>query len=119
MSTPQEILEFWFGRPGAEGHGQSRDDWWNADAAFTEEARRRFSGDFEAAAAGKLSPWEETPEARLALILLLDQFSLLLHRGSLAAFGTDPEARRVARRAMELGDDQRFPDIYRWFFYLP
>jgi uncharacterized protein (DUF924 family) len=119
MSTPQEILDFWFGRPGEPEYGRPRAIWWEVTPEFVEEASNRFLVDFEAAADGRLSSWEETPEGRLALILLLDQFSLLLFRDTRGAFATDPEARRVARLAVEQGDDQRFPDYYRWFHYLP
>lgn len=119
MSTPREILDFWFGKPGEAEYGQPRKIWWKASPEWAEDARCRFLADFEAAANGQRFHWEETPEGCLALILLLDQFSLLLFRDTPRAFDTDPEARRVARVALERGDDQQFPDFYRWFFYLP
>ncbi len=119
MSQPQEIVEFWFGKPEDESYGQPRQVWFEADPAVEREVRRRFHQDFEAAVAGQLSAWEETPEGALALILLLDQCSNILFRADAGAFATDALAREVARRAIEKGFDQRFPSVVRWFFYLP
>jgi uncharacterized protein (DUF924 family) len=119
MSKPEEILEFWFGKPGSETYGQFRKEWFGVADAFDGEVRRRFAQDFEDAAAGKLSQWEETPEGSLALILLLDQCSSILYRGEAQAFASDEEGRRIAQQAIEKGFDERFPDICRWFFYLP
>jgi uncharacterized protein (DUF924 family) len=118
MSSPQEILNFWFGEPGSETYGKFRPIWFEVNEEFAGEVRRRFLADFEAAVAGKLAHWEETPEGALALILLFDQFTLLLFRGATGAFDQDPEAQRIARMAVERGDDQQFPEMHRWFFYL-
>ena len=119
MARPEEILEFWFGRPGDEGYGKPRQEWFGVAEAFDDEVRRRFAEDFERAADGGLTEWEETPEGSLALILLLDQCSSILYRGSTRAFATDERGRQVARKAIERGFDKRFPDVHRWFFYLP
>lgn len=119
MSTLQEILEFWFGKPGEEEYGQYRPIWFQTNETHVEEARRRFLPIFEQAEAGALSAWEATPEGRLALVLLLDQFSFLLFPNTARSFGTDAEARRVARLALERGDEQQFPELLRWFLYLP
>lgn len=119
MSSPQEILDFWFGKPGEEGYGKYRPAWFGPDEAFDGEVRRRFADDFERAAAGELAAWEETPEGALALILLLDQCSSILHRGEAQAFASDALAIRIARKAVERGFDRHFPDFHRWFFYLP
>ena len=119
MATPQEIIEFWFGKPGDDGYGQPRKEWFGVADEFDAEVRRRFSDDFERAAAGELAGWEETPEGALALILLFDQCSSILYRGQARAFATDEHGRAVARKAIERGFDGQFPDVHRWFFYLP
>lgn len=119
MAQPEEILGFWFGRPGEEGYGQYRKEWFGPAPEFNEGFRQRFAGDFEKAAAGKLSEWESTPEGTLALVLLLDQGSSMLYRGEGKAFASDALARRIAGEAIDKGFDRRFPDFHRWFFYLP
>lgn len=119
MSRPEDVLEFWFGKPGEEGYGEFRKAWFGPDEDFDARFRERFLEDFEEAAAGRLKDWEQTPEGALALIILLDQGSSMLFRGNRRAFETDPLSLAVARRALERGFDQRFPELHRWFFYLP
>lgn len=119
MSTPRDVLDFWFGRPADADHGQFRAVWFNPDEKFIAEAREQFAETYERAANGELDDWQETPEGALALILLLDQFSNLLHRGQAGAFESDEAARKATNLALERGFDQKFPEQFRWFFYLP
>jgi len=42
MSMQEEILEFWFGRPGMPEHGVSRSVWFRKDPAFDAEIWARF-----------------------------------------------------------------------------
>ena len=119
MQRTDAILEFWFGKSDDDGFGQPQMIWFAADEARDADVRRLFVTDFEAAAAGQLTNWETTPQGALALILLLDQCSNNIFRANVRAFETDSRAREVARRAIERGFDQQFPDVHRWFFYLP
>lgn len=119
MSRPEEILAFWFGRPGEAGYAEPRQVWFSGEPAFDEAIRERFAEDYATAAAGGLADWEETPEGSLALLLLLDQCSNNLHRGKAGAFATDARALQVARNVLAKGFDQGFPDVMRWFCYLP
>jgi uncharacterized protein (DUF924 family) len=92
--------------------------WFEKDAALDEEIRRRFLDCHEAAAAGKLTAWEQTAEGALALLILLDQFPRNMFRGEKRAFATDPLALAVASRAILNGFDGAIPDMHG-FFYLP
>ena len=92
--------------------------WFEKDAAFDDEIRRRFLKVHEAAAAGKLTDWEANAEGALALLILLDQFPRNMFRGQARAFASDPLARAIASRAILNGFDGVFPDL-RGFFYLP
>ncbi len=108
--TPAEIVAFW--------RAVGPDRWFEKDAALDDEIRRRFLAAHEAAAAGKLTAWEQTAEGALALLILLDQFPRHMFRGEARAFATDALARAVASRAILNGFDGVFPDM-RGFFYLP
>jgi uncharacterized protein (DUF924 family) len=119
MQSAEKILEFWFGAPDDETYGQYRAVWFQPDEAFVNEARERFADDYERAKNGELDDWQETPRGALALVLLLDQFSHLLYRNTARAFEADKAALRVTKLALERGFDQEFPEIFRWFFYLP
>ncbi len=93
--------------------------WFRKDAAFDREITARFLAAHEAAAAGRLSDWQATPDGALALLLLLDQFPRNMFRNSARAFATDPLARAVADRAIAHGFDASASDAERVFFYLP
>jgi uncharacterized protein (DUF924 family) len=93
--------------------------WFAHDPAFDRTIAERFEAAHQAAARGTLAAWEETPEGALALVLLTDQFSRNLYRGSAHAFATDEMARNAARRALARGFDQAFDPALRQFFYLP
>ena len=80
MSTPQKILEFWFGAPDSPEYGQYRDVWFQPDDHFINAAREGFAEDYQRAKNGELNDWQQTPQGALALVLLLDQFSNLLFR---------------------------------------
>ena len=109
--SPGEVVSFW------RDAGPKR--WFSKDAAFDDDIRRRFLGLHEAAAAGKLSRWEQTAEGALALLILLDQFPRNMFREQARAFATDPLARAIAAGALVRGFDAQAPDGMRGFFYLP
>lgn len=115
IAAPEAILEFWFGpEPGA-----FRDEWFRADAAFDAVLARDFATAWQAACAGQLDGWPETPRGALALVLLLDQLSRNLNRDSPLAFAADPRARAVVNDALARGLDASLAPIERSFLYLP
>ncbi len=109
-ASAADVIAFW------REAGPKR--WFEKDAKFDDEIRRRFLAPHEAAAAGKLTGWEASAEGALALLILLDQFPRNMFRGQARTFATDPLARAVASRAILNGFDGAFPDL-RGFFYLP
>jgi uncharacterized protein (DUF924 family) len=115
----EEVLGFWFARPGEEGYGHPREVWFTRDTAFDGEIRERFADDRERAAAGELDGWREAPESCMALILLLDQLPRNLFRGDPRSFATDPQALSAAGHAVERGFDRELSRMQRWFIYLP
>jgi len=111
VSSAVDVVAFW--------HKAGPDRWFNKDAAFDKEIYGRFFDTYEAAAAGKLSGWEQTAQSALALLILLDQFPRNMFRGDARAFATDPLARAVAAGAIVRGFDSQVPTELRSFFYLP
>lgn len=116
---PRALLDFWFAPPGSPEHGEDRAVWWEADPAFDAELRRCFLDLHEAAAAGRLDAWPETPEGALALVLALDQLPRNMFRGTPRAYATDERARAVAEAALARGDDRALPFELAKFLYLP
>ena len=113
------LLDFWFGAAGDPEREKARDIWFKSTPEHDEDVERRFLGDYDAAAAGRLAAWEDAPETALALVLLLDQVPRNIFRGTPRAYATDAAARAVADRAIAQGFDRRLPPVWRKFFYMP
>lgn len=95
------------------------DRWFEKSEVFDALIRTRLGALREAAEAGLLVGWEETPPGALALVILLDQVPRNMFRGSPSAFATDPDAVVVAASAIARGFDARIPRDMRSFLYLP
>jgi uncharacterized protein (DUF924 family) len=119
VSTPSEILDFWFGREGEEGYGLFREAWFTKDPGFDREVRDRFEGTYEEAAAGRLNHWKDEARSCLALIILLDQFPRNMFRGDPKTYAADDKALEAARHAVEHAYDRELPPYGRMFVYLP
>jgi uncharacterized protein (DUF924 family) len=111
IRTPESVLAFW----RAAGH----EKWFTKDIPFDDEIRARFLETYNAAAAERLSDWEQTAEGALALTIVLDQLPRNMFRGDARTYAADPQARGVAERALKRGFDQAVPLPDRQFFYLP
>jgi uncharacterized protein (DUF924 family) len=115
-----DVLAFWFG-DGDDAAIIARNDahWWSVDPLFDAEIVDRFSAVRDDALTGKLEPWSRTPHGRLALIILIDQFSRNIHRDDPRAFAHDPLARRWCEEGLKAHADYALRPIERVFFYLP
>lgn len=115
------ILDFWFGQNFRHGMPdksyQAR--WFNVDAQLDELIHKRFDADLQAAAEGRYNHWCSKPCGRLALIILLDQFSRNIYRGTAQAFAYDQQAAELALEGLEIGHDQQLIAAHRIFFYMP
>ena len=109
---PGEVLHFWFDE-------LAEADWWRKDDALDRRIAGRFGAALEAAARCELSAWRTTARGRLAEVLMLDQFSRNVHRGSAAAFANDALALALAQEAVARGCDREFAPRERAFLYLP
>lgn len=121
MHTPRDILDFWFGSDPDESRllAENTPRWFTRDAGFDAEIRSRFGTAFAEAERGQFDSWVDGPESCLALLILLDQFSRNLHRGSPAAFGSDARAQQLCLEGLRRGHDRALSRPQRVFFYLP
>jgi uncharacterized protein (DUF924 family) len=123
MKTKQfeEVLQFWF--PNDFTRDQSTivrqwNSWFRGgkDAEITE----RFSSLMEQAMRGELDDWCEEPRSRLALILILDQFSRSLYRGTAQAYAQDSKACRLTIEGINLGHYTALKTpSEKTFFFMP
>lgn len=112
---PDDVLDFWFGAPPLT----QRREWFVKDASFDATIAARFGDTIEAALAGDLTEWNATPRGRLARIIVLDQFTRNVFRGTPRAFAGDALALALAEEALARGEDRRLDPIERIFMYLP
>jgi uncharacterized protein (DUF924 family) len=106
------VLSFWFEEAGPKA-------WWTPDPAFDELIRRRFGELHGRAARGELYGWRAAAAGRLAEIIVLDQFSRNLFRGSARAFAQDLAALVLAQEAVSAGAHHELEPVQRVFLLLP
>lgn len=109
-----DVLAFWFGPADT-----ARAEWFRKDAAFDALIGERFGALVEQALGGALRDWDGRAESALARLLLLDQFTRNIHRGTPRAFAGDAQALALARALVARGDDAALPPLRRVFVYLP
>jgi uncharacterized protein (DUF924 family) len=107
-----EILKFWF-------EETSPSQWWKKNDAFDQTISDRFSELHHKAASCELYEWRENAPGRLAEIIILDQFSRNMFRGTPEAFAQDALALALAQEAVARGADQELNQVERGFLYLP
>jgi uncharacterized protein (DUF924 family) len=83
------------------------------------EITERFGEVLEQARRGELDHWAEAPRGRLALIIVLDQFSRNIYRGSPLSYSQDEKALELALEGIDLGMDRELGAVERNFFWLP
>ncbi|MBN8727190.1 MAG: DUF924 domain-containing protein [Xanthomonadales bacterium] len=117
----REVLEFWFG--GAEDDAAVIAEkgalWFRGGDEVDREIRTRFAGLHEEVAAGRLDGWTAVPLGRLALVLVIDQFSRNLFRDDARAYAHDALALGWCKEALASGEDRQLRPIERTFLYLP
>lgn len=109
------ILAFWFGpEPGVE-----RPEWFRKDDAFDATIRARFGTVIETTLAGGHEDWADTARGSLARVIVLDQFTRNVFRGTPLAFAGDAQALATSRNGIARGFDRDLTPLERWFLYMP
>jgi len=121
VARSQEVLGYWFGSLDEyDSCPKDRSPLWFMKSEKTDrEIMSRFLKDLNQAAVGAYDSWKESPRGRLALIILMDQMSRNIYRGTPRAFATDPQALQLSLEAIESGEDQQLFLIERAFLYMP
>jgi uncharacterized protein (DUF924 family) len=121
LATSEQILDFWFGDSLTRTAGLSDHvaRWFRGGPELDRTIASRFGADIERAGQGQLDCWTATPRGRLALILLLDQFTRNAWRGSAGAYRLDARAVSLCREGLKSGADRALAPLEREFFYMP
>lgn len=118
---PEDVLSFWFGELDADGRSDEAHTkrWFTKDEAFDRLLREKFGATHEAVSRGTCESWLDSARGRLAYVIVLDQFSRNMFRGSGESFAMDSRAREVVREGVRLGTDKQLAFEERGFFYMP
>lgn len=106
-----DVLQFWFDELKPE-------NWFAKDEQLDARIRERFGALHESLRTESIEV-PETARGYLAAIIVLDQFSRNLHRGSPLAFASDARALAFAKRALDQGFDRALEMRERKFLYMP
>ena len=116
-----DITTFWLSdsRDGPD-HASARRGWWyQGGPAVDEEIRDRFGDLVPRACAGEFVTWRDTPDGALALVLLLDQFTRNLYRGTVDAYAGDSRAFETVDHAIRRGLDRALHPVATIWLYHP
>ncbi|MEQ1754021.1 MAG: DUF924 family protein [Micropepsaceae bacterium] len=107
-----DVLTFWFQETAGTQH-------FAKDTVFDARVKERFLETYCAIVRGEVSSWRDTPQGRLAEIIVLDQFARNMFRNQAQAFLYDPLALALAQEAIRTGDDLKLDVQQRAFVYMP
>jgi len=107
-----EVLDFWF-------RELTPRQWFRGGAELDVLVTRRFAPLLGTAIRNECDDWAATPRGRLALIILLDQFSRHVFRDTALSFAQDSKAQQLCIEGIESGMDTALTSAERHFFYMP
>ena len=120
-SSIEEILSFWIGEPArdAEALAAKLHRWFAGGETMDRLIRRRFGALLAAALEGTLDHWRVSPRGRLALVVLLDQFTRNVFRGTPKAYSGDRVALSLSLDAVDIGESRVGPSEERLALAMP
>ena len=110
--TPEKVLSFWLDETDPK-------QWYNSSKSLDNAILQEFYPTWLSIMDGKFGMWLTYPSGSLAYILVLDQFSRNMFRGSSKAFSSDLVALAAAKQAIKHKFDLAIDEPGRQFFYLP
>jgi uncharacterized protein (DUF924 family) len=119
--APENVLDFWLadgvtlGWPSQEMNKR----WFTGGPELDQAIGQQFGRAVAQAQTGGLVEWEAAPLARLALIIVLDQFSRNMFRGGAQAFAGDARAQQLVLQTLANQEDRQLPLVGRLFVYMP
>lgn len=123
MDNTELILAYWFGdNPQANDpdYWEKRNPlWFGFDENTDREISKKFEPLLSEIKTDDFSDWGKTPTEQLALILLSDQFSRNIYRGSLKAFSHDHIALEQCKKGLETGQYKELHPVHQVFYFMP
>jgi len=120
VRKPQDVLNTWF-RDTDSGRMDlpQAKRWFMGGKDFDDTLNVKYRNTLDAATKGDLDQWLEKSDTTLALIILLDQVSRNIYRGTARAFSNDKKALFAANHAVAQNYAEQLPITQRVFCYMP
>jgi uncharacterized protein (DUF924 family) len=120
-SEPERVLSFWFGTLDDLGRADDEHSrrWWKKDPVFDQLIRQDFGVLHAEISRGEHADFLDSARGTLAAIIVLDQFSRNVFRGTARAFAFDTRALEFAMKGVEKQFDTTLRYDERIFFYMP
>jgi uncharacterized protein (DUF924 family) len=120
-STVADLLSFWIGQPAetAPELFAKYQRWYQGGPELDQTIEKRYGARVEAAIAGELDSWRASVSGRLALLILLDQFTRNIYRGTARAYAGDPAALALALDTIDRGVHRSYSLEERLFVLMP
>ena len=109
---PEFILNFWLDEVGPNC-------WYNSDDSLDGLIEQKFKETLQYILSGGHSLWLTYPSGALAYIIVLDQFSRNIFRGSKRSFAADSIALAASKQSIKYEFDLKINEPARQFFYIP
>jgi len=119
LASASDVLATWFEGVSATDLGSASGRWFRKDDAFDAMLRARFGGTLEAAARGELGGWCSSPRGSLAFVVLCDQFSRNVYRGTARSFALDPLALAMSSATRARGEQTELTVPEQVFLTMP
>jgi uncharacterized protein (DUF924 family) len=118
---PDDVLEFWIGAPATDHDGFMKkvQRWFRGSPELDAEIRQKFGAAVQSARDGALDDWATTARGRLALIILLDQFTRNLYRGTPRAYENDARALALCEAGLDQHADAELSYEEKLFLCMP
>ena len=110
--TPEKVLSFWLDEIDPK-------HWYKSPKSLDDVILQEFYPTWVSIMDGKFGMWLTYPSGSLAYILVLDQFTRNMFRGTSKAFSSDLVALAAAKQAIKHKFDLAIDEPGRQFFYLP
>lgn len=122
LPTPGSVLDYWVG-PATHDHlaaDRLHKRWFIKRADTDAFIDRQFGPLLGALSEGLAMEWAAAgPRQRLAAIIVLDQFSRNMFRGTPAAFEYDPQALKLCLEGLDREEHTALTEVEQSFLFLP
>lgn len=121
MQTPDDVLSFWIGEPATDMPSLVNKfrRWYAGGEQLDAEIRTRFGTLIIAALAGELAHWRASLRGKLALVIVLDQFTRNVFRETPRAYAGDVAARELSLSILDSGVDRQLSLEEQLFVVMP